>query len=61
VLEEGEEEEAAPEAVTTRPEMGREQLAHVAVGTPARVKGLSQGRREEGFAVGSFPGVVFDG
>lgn len=43
-----------PEAVTMRPEIGREQFAHVAVGTPAREVGLSQGRRD--FVGESFAG-----
>src|SRR5437667_11883416 len=38
-----------PEAVTIRPEIAREQAAHVAVGTPAREAWLSHGTLEEGF------------
>ena len=38
--------EFEPEAVTIRPEMGREHVVHVAVGTPARVAGLSHGSLE---------------
>lgn len=56
-----EDEAPAPEAVTTLPEIGRAQFAHVAVGTPVRDDGLSQGSRDDVFAVGTFPGMVFEG
>ena len=45
-----------PDAVTIRPDIGREQFAQVAVGIPARDAGLSQGRRDVVLAWGSLGG-----
>lgn len=50
-----------PEAVTIRPEMGREQVAQVAVGTPARGDELSQGNRDVDFVGEGFGGSVLEG
>ena len=50
-----------PEAVTIRPDMGREQVAQVAVGTPARVGELSQGNRDVDFVGERFGGQVLEG
>src|ERR1700733_10825620 len=50
-----------PEAGTIRPEMGREQVAQVAVGTPARDDELSQGNRDLDFVGERFGGNVLEG
>ena len=50
-----------PEAVTIRPEMGREQVAQVAVGTPARDDELSQGNRDLDFVGERLGGNVLEG
>ena len=50
-----------PEAVTIRPEMGREQVAQVAVGTPARDDELSQGNRDLNFVGERLEGNVLEG
>ena len=50
-----------PEAVTIRPDMGREQVAQVAVGTPARDDELSQGNRDVVFVGERFGGKVLEG
>ena len=50
-----------PEAVTIRPDMGREQVAQVAVGTPARDDELSQGNRDVDFVGEWFGGNVLEG
>lgn len=50
-----------PEAVTIRPDMGREQAAQVAVGTPARGDELSQGNRDVDFVGERFGGKVLEG
>jgi hypothetical protein len=50
-----------PEAVTIRPEMGREQVAQVAVGTPARDDELSQGNRDLDFVGERLGGCVLEG
>jgi hypothetical protein len=50
-----------PEAVTIRPDMGREQLAQVAVGTPARDDELSQGNRDVDFVGERFGGKILEG
>src|ERR1700722_10683457 len=50
-----------PEAVTIRPDMGREQVAQVAVGTPARDDELSQGNRDVDFVGEGFGGNVLEG
>lgn len=57
-----EEEGPDPEAVTIRPDIGRAQFAHRAVGTPAAEEGLSQGSRgDDVFAIGSAAGIDFEG
>jgi hypothetical protein len=56
-----EEGDPAPEAVTIRPEIGRAQFAHVAVGTPLRADGFSHGSRDDVFSVGNLAGIVFEG
>jgi hypothetical protein len=50
-----------PEAVTIRPAMGREQVAQVAVGAPARDDELSHGNRDVGFVGERFGGKVLEG
>jgi hypothetical protein len=50
-----------PEAVTIRPDMGREQVAQAAVGTPARDDELSQGNRDVDFVGERFGGMVLEG
>ena len=50
-----------PEAVTIRPEMGREQVAQVAVGTPARDDELSQGNRDLDFTGERLGGNALEG